>query len=90
MARQRLSRDFNLMWLSSTVSGLGTRVSQLAFPTVAVLQLHALELDVDGHHAEPSGEGAADERTRGDERMASAGHRNRSARSCSSAVVGEA
>jgi MFS family permease len=41
MARTRLSRDFRFLWASSAVSGLGDRVSRLAFPTIAVLVLHA-------------------------------------------------
>lgn len=46
MARTRWSRDFRLMWLSATISGLGTRISMLAFPTIAVLVLHAGPLAV--------------------------------------------
>jgi hypothetical protein len=34
-------RDFRLLWGSAAVSGLGSRVSLLAFPTIAVLVLHA-------------------------------------------------
>jgi MFS family permease len=41
MARKRLPRDFRLLWASAAVSGLGSRISLLAFPTIAVLVLHA-------------------------------------------------
>ncbi len=46
MARVRLNRDFWLLWGSSTAGGLATRISLLAFPTIAVLVLHAGALAV--------------------------------------------
>jgi MFS family permease len=41
MTRGYRSRDFRLLWASGTVSGLGSAISMLAFPTIAVLELHA-------------------------------------------------
>jgi MFS family permease len=46
MADTRLPRDFTLLWGSAAVSSLGSRISLLAFPTVAVLVLHAGPLAV--------------------------------------------
>jgi len=46
MRRTRWSRDFVLMWSSGAISSVGTRISMLAFPTVAVLMLHAGPLAV--------------------------------------------
>jgi MFS family permease len=41
MARTGWPRDFRLLWASAAVSNLGSRISLLAFPTIAVLVLHA-------------------------------------------------
>ena len=41
MAEKRLPRDFRLLWTSAAVSHLGSRISLLAMPTIAVLVLHA-------------------------------------------------
>jgi predicted MFS family arabinose efflux permease len=41
MADNRLPRDFQLLWASAAVSHLGSRISLLAMPTIAVLVLHA-------------------------------------------------
>jgi predicted MFS family arabinose efflux permease len=41
MARTGWPRDFRLLWASAAVSHLGSRISLLAFPTIAVLVLHA-------------------------------------------------
>jgi len=41
VARVRFSRDFHLLWGSAAVAGVGVRISLLAFPTIAVLVLHA-------------------------------------------------
>jgi hypothetical protein len=45
-AKMRLPRDFRFLWASAAVSGLGTRISTLATPTIAVLVLHAGPLAV--------------------------------------------
>jgi MFS family permease len=41
MSRTGWSLDFRLMWTADAVSSLGSRVSMLAFPTIAVLVLHS-------------------------------------------------
>jgi MFS family permease len=46
MWRSRWSPDFRFLWGSAAISGLGTRISLLAFPTIAVLDLHAGPLAV--------------------------------------------
>lgn len=38
--RTKFARDFWMLWGSAAAGGLGTRISLLAFPTIAVLVLH--------------------------------------------------
>jgi MFS family permease len=44
--RQRLGRDFGLLWSASTVSALGTSFALGAFPLIAVWVLHASAAEV--------------------------------------------
>jgi len=41
-----LGRDFNLLWLGESVSVLGTRLTSLAVPTLAIFDLHASALEI--------------------------------------------
>lgn len=39
-------RDFRLLWIGETTSALGTNITRLALPLVAVLTLHASAFQV--------------------------------------------
>ena len=41
-----ISRDFDRLWLGETVSAVGTQLTALALPTLAIFQLHATPLEV--------------------------------------------
>src|SRR5213595_153958 len=41
-----LGRDFDRLWLGESVSALGTQLTALALPTLAIFQLRATQLDV--------------------------------------------
>ncbi|TMD51588.1 MAG: MFS transporter [Chloroflexi bacterium] len=41
-----LSRDFDRLWLGESVSAVGTQLTALAIPTLAIFQLHATPFDV--------------------------------------------
>src|SRR5438067_311372 len=44
--RLGLGRDFDRLWLGESVSALGTQLTALALPTLAILDLHATPLEV--------------------------------------------
>ena len=41
-----ITRDFDRLWLGETVSAVGTQLTALALPTLAIFQLHATPLEV--------------------------------------------
>src|SRR5438067_4551457 len=41
-----LGRDFDRLWLGESVSAVGTQLTALAIPTLAIFQLHATAFDV--------------------------------------------
>src|SRR5437868_15344060 len=41
-----LGRGFDRLWLGETVSAVGTQLTALALPTLAIFQLHATPLEV--------------------------------------------
>ena len=42
----RIARDFDLLWAGESISALGTQLSTLALPTLAILDLHASPFEV--------------------------------------------
>ena len=42
----RVARDFDLLWAGESISALGTQLSTLALPTLAILDLHASAFEV--------------------------------------------
>ena len=42
----RIARDFDLLWAGESISALGTQLSTLALPTLAILDLHASAFEV--------------------------------------------
>ena len=41
-----LGGDFDRLWLGESVSAVGTQLTALALPTLAIFQLHATPFDV--------------------------------------------